>query len=304
MTPQDFEFLRSMLKERSGLILTEEKQYLLECRLMPVARECGLDSLTELVRALREPAADELVVKVTEAMTINESLFFRDKSPFENFTQLMLPALAASRAPMKKLRIWCAAASTGQEPYSLSMTIKENSDKIPGWDVELIGTDLSSEVLEKARAGLYSQFEVQRGLPIQMLVKYFNQVGSMWQIDAAIRAMVDYRQLNLLKNFEHLGSFDIIFCRNVLIYFDAETKKDIFERLARQLQPDGYLVLGAAETVIGHSAHFTPAEGVRGVYVKSVKDDEKPVTSQPGAQPSAIGATPVRPIAATGGSTV
>ena len=300
MTPQEFEFLRTLLKDRSGLILTEEKQYLLECRLMPLAREHGLESLSGLVRALREQADDQLIVKVTEAMTINESLFFRDKSPFENFTELMLPNLAAARAPMKKLRIWCAAASTGQEPYSLAITIKENGAKIPGWDVELIGTDLSSEVLEKARAGLYSQFEVQRGLPIQMLVKYFAQVGSMWQIDAGVRAMVDYRQLNLLESFQHLGTFDIIFCRNVLIYFDAETKKDIFERLARQLQPDGYLVLGAAETVIGHSAHFTPAEGVRGVYVKSVKPDEKPEAPKIGTQLNQPTAATTRPITATG----
>ena len=300
MTPQDFEFLQTLLKDRSGLILTEEKQYLLECRLMPLARESGLESLSDLVQALRRQTDDQLVVKVTEAMTINESLFFRDKSPFENFTQLMLPALAASRAPMKKLRIWCAAASTGQEPYSLAITIKENGAKIPGWDVELIGTDLSSEVLEKARAGLYSQFEVQRGLPIQMLVKYFAQVGSMWQIDAGVRAMVDYRQLNLLESFQHLGTFDIIFCRNVLIYFDAETKKDIFERMARQLQPDGYLVLGAAETVIGHSAHFTPAEGVRGVYVKSVKQDDKPQAPKIGTQLNQPAANPARPITAIG----
>ena len=189
--------------------------------------------------------------------------------------------------------------STGQEPYSLAMTIKENSGKIAGWDIELIGTDLSGEVLEKAKAGLYSQFEVQRGLPIQLLVKYFNQVGSMWQIDSAIRAMVDYRQLNLLENFGALGTFDIIFCRNVLIYFDAETKKSIFERLARQLQPDGYLVLGAAETVIGHSAHFTPADGVRGVYVKSVNDRQASggagLNNQP--QPSQLSDAPVPAVA-------
>jgi len=301
MTPQDFDYLRDMLKESSGLILTEEKQYLLECRLMPVAREHGLESLTDLVRVLRDPAESQLSAKVTEAMTINESLFFRDKTPFENFTQLMLPALVASRAPMRKLRIWCAAASTGQEPYSLAITIKENSSKIVGWDIEIIGTDLSSDVLEKAKAGLYSQFEVQRGLPIQFLVKYFNQVGSMWQIDSSIRAMIDYRKFNLLESFEGLGTFDIIFCRNVLIYFDAETKKDIFSRMARQLQPDGYLLLGAAETVIGHSAHFTPAEGVRGVYVKSVKGDDDAKT-----QPTGIGSTPAaglsRPTVAAGGS--
>ncbi len=301
MTPQDFDFLREMLKDNSGLILTEEKQYLLECRLMPVAREHGLESLTDLVRVLRDPAEKQLSAKVTEAMTINESLFFRDKTPFENFTQLMLPTLAASRAPMRKLRIWCAAASTGQEPYSLAMTLKENSGKITGWDLEIIGTDLSSDVLEKAKAGLYSQFEVQRGLPIQLLVKYFNQVGSMWQIDSSVRAMIDFRKFNLLESFASLGTFDIIFCRNVLIYFDSETKKDIFSRMARQLQPDGYLVLGAAETVIGHSADFTPAEGVRGVYVKGVKDQDEAAARPTGPATAPASAVP-RPTVAVGGS--
>jgi chemotaxis protein methyltransferase CheR len=301
MTPQDFDFLREMLRDSSGLVLTEEKQYLLECRLMPVAREHDLESLTDLVRVLRDPAEKQLAAKVTEAMTINESLFFRDKTPFENFTQLMLPTLAASRAPMRKLRIWCAAASTGQEPYSLAMTLKENNGKITGWDIEIIGTDLSSDVLEKAKAGLYSQFEVQRGLPIQMLVKYFNQVGSMWQIDSSVRAMIDFRKFNLLESFASLGTFDIIFCRNVLIYFDSDTKKDIFSRMARQLQPDGYLVLGAAETVIGHSAHFTPAEGVRGVYVKCVKDQEETAAKPAGGVSTPASAVP-RPTVAVGGS--
>ena len=282
MTPQDFTFLADMLKERSGAIVTEEKRYLLECRLMPVAREHGMDSMSDLVAALRPPSSEDLRNQVTEAMTINESFFYRDKTPFENFTKIMLPALLAARATSRRIRIWSAAASTGQEPYSLAMELSEMADKLAGWQTEIIGTDLSSEVLEKAKAGLYSQFEVQRGLPIQLLVKYFKQVGSLWQIDSAIRAMVRYRQFNLLDPFAGLGTFDIIFCRNVLIYFDPPTKQDILNRLAAQLQPDGYLVLGAAETVIGLTDEFEPVKGTRGLYARGGGEG----TAQP--QPSSM----------------
>lgn len=268
MTPQDFAFLRDLLKERSGAIVTEEKRYLLECRLMPVAREHDMDSMSDLVAALRGPSAEDLKNQVTEAMTINESFFYRDKSPFENFSQIMMPALLAARASSRRIRIWSAAASTGQEPYSLAMELSEMSDKMAGWQTEIIGTDLSSEVLEKAKAGLYSQFEVQRGLPIQLLVKYFKQVGSLWQIDSAIRAMVRYRQFNLLDAYMGFGRFDIIFCRNVLIYFDPPTKRDILNRMAAQMQPDGYLVLGAAETVIGLTDEFETVKGTRGLYAR------------------------------------
>src|SRR5205807_5902466 len=156
----------------------------------------------------------------------------------------VMPALMAARARERRIRIWCAAAATGQEPYSLAMCVKEMKDKLNGWRVDIVGTDLSTEVLEKAKSGLYSQFEVQRGLPIQMLVKHFVQVGEMWQLAADIRAMVHYRPLNLLAEFTHLGAFDLVFCRNVLIYFDQETKVDVLGRIGRVLEPDGYLVLG------------------------------------------------------------
>ena len=181
-------------------------------------------------------ASDErLIVDVVEAMTTNESFFFRDKIPFDHFRDTIMPGLLAARARERRLRIWCAAASTGQEPYSLAMCLKEMKDKLAGWRVEILGTDLSTEVLEKAKAGIYSQFEVQRGLPIQMLVKYFSQVGDTWQISPEIRAMVQYRPLNLLADFAHLGGFDVVFCRNVLIYFDQETKIGVLNRIARLL---------------------------------------------------------------------
>jgi chemotaxis protein methyltransferase CheR len=267
VTPLDYDYLRKLLKERSGLVLSSDKQYLVESRLLPLARKVGAPHLSDLVVKLKAPGAEPLIVDVVEAMTTNESFFFRDKIPFEHFREHMLPSLIKARAARRSIRIWCAAASTGQEPYSLSMILKEMAAQLAGWRVEIIGTDLSNEVLEKARAGLYSQFEVQRGLPIQLLMKYFTQAGETWQISPEIRAMVQYRTLNLLADFSHLGSFDIVFCRNVLIYFDQETKIDVLERLARTAEPDGFLVLGAAETVVGLTEVFKPLMDRRGLYV-------------------------------------
>ena len=266
MTPHDYDYLRRLLKERSGLVLSADKQYLVESRLAPVARRAGLTGVAELVGKLRR-ADERMVVDVVEAMTTNESFFFRDKIPFEHFRDTIMPALIAARATQRRLRIWCAAASTGQEPYSLAMLLKDMKVKLAGWRIEIVGTDLSVEVLEKAKAGIYSQFEVQRGLPIQMLVKYFAQVGDTWQIAPEIRAMVAYRPLNLLADFSSLGAFDLVFCRNVLIYFDQDLKIDVLNRLARVIEPDGYLVLGAAETVVGLTDAFKLMPEKRGLYV-------------------------------------
>jgi chemotaxis protein methyltransferase CheR len=267
MTPEEFDYLRDMLKQRSGMVLAEEKRYLLESRLMPVVREEGMATLSDLVSDLKKADSEGLRNKVTEAMTINESFFYRDKTPFENFKNIMIPAMLASpRAASRTLRIWCAAASTGQEPYSLAIEIKEMAAQLGNWNIEIIATDLSEEVLEKAKAGLYSQFEVQRGLPIQLMVKYFQQTGSLWQIDSSIRSMVSFKHFNLLDDYSQLGTFDIIFCRNVLIYFDPPTKSDMLARMSKRLRPDGYLVLGAAETVIGISDEFKPITDARGLY--------------------------------------
>jgi chemotaxis protein methyltransferase CheR len=265
MTPVEFDFLRKLLKDRSGLVLTGDKQYLVESRLMPIVRKAGLSRLGELVQRLKE-GPEALIVDVVEAMTTNESFFFRDKSPFDLFRDVVMPALLAGRAVQRQIRIWCAAASTGQEPYSLAMCLQEMGERLAGWRIDLLATDLSTEVLEKARAGLYSQFEVQRGLPIGLLVKYFAQVGELWEIAPHVRSMVQYRPLNLLNDFSHLGTFDVVFCRNVLIYFDQETKVDVLDRMARIVQPDGYLVLGAAETVVGLTDSFKPLPERRGLY--------------------------------------
>jgi chemotaxis protein methyltransferase CheR len=265
MTPVEFDFLRKLLKERSGLVLTGDKQYLVESRLMPIVRKAGLSRLGELVQRLKD-GPEALIVDVVEAMTTNESFFFRDKIPFDLFRDVVMPALLAGRAMQRQIRIWCAAASTGQEPYSLAMCLQEMGERIAGWRIDLLATDLSTEVLEKAKAGLYSQFEVQRGLPIGLLVKYFTQVGELWEIAPHVRSMVQYRPLNLLNDFSRLGTFDVVFCRNVLIYFDQETKIDVLDRMARIMQPDGYLVLGAAETVVGLTDSFKPLPERRGLY--------------------------------------
>jgi len=265
VSPLDYEFLCRLLKDQSGLALAGDKQYLVESRLLPLARKTGLASIGELVARLRD-GGDRLAEEVVHAMTTNESFFFRDKIPFDHFRDTIMPALLAARANERRIRIWCAAAATGQEPYSLAICLKDMKDKIAGWRIEIVGTDLSTPVLEKAKAGLYTQFEVQRGLPIQMLVKYFAQVGEMWQIAADVRAMVQYRPLNLLADFSHLGTFDLVFCRNVLIYFNQETKVSVLNRIVRVTAPDGYLVLGAAETVVGLSDAFKPVPERRGLY--------------------------------------
>ena len=265
MSPHDYDFLCKLLKERSGLALAGDKQYLVESRLLPLARKEGLGNLAELVAKLRD-GGERLAVEVVHAMTTNESFFFRDKIPFDHFRDTIMPALLAARASERRIRIWCAAAATGQEPYSLAIYLKEMKDKIADWRIEILATDLATGVLEKAKAGIYTQFEVQRGLAIQLLMKYFAQVGEMWQIGADIRAMVQYRPLNLLSDFAHLGAFDLVFCRNVLIYFDQNTKVDVLNRLARVTAPHGYLVLGAAETVVGLSDAFKPVPDRRGLY--------------------------------------
>jgi chemotaxis protein methyltransferase CheR len=265
VTPLDYEFLRKFLKERSGLDLSPDKQYLVESRLTPLARRAGLPGIAEIVQKIKS-GSQSLISDVVEAMTTNETFFFRDKVPFENLRETILPMMLQARASRRVLRIWCAASSTGQEPYSIAMCLKEIGSALAGWRIEIVATDLSQGVLEKSKAGVFSQFEVQRGLPIQMLVKHFTQVGELWQLNADIRAMVQHRQLNLLQDFSHLGTFDVIFCRNVLIYFDQDAKAGIFNRLARAIEPDGVLTLGAAESVVGISDAFKPYPERRGLY--------------------------------------
>ena len=266
MTPLDYEFLRKLLKARSGLVLSADKHYLVESRLLPISRKNGLSNLSGLVAKLKSADAEALTVEVVEAMTTNESLFFRDKTPFDQFCDTIVPAMLAARTSSRRVRIWCAASSTGQEPYTLAICLKEMGKELAGWRFDILATDLSTEVLEKAKSGIYSQFEVQRGLPVTMLIKYFSQVGEMWQIAPEIRAMVKFQPFNLLSDFSSLGTFDVVFCRNVLIYFDQETKIDVLNRIDKMVERDGFLTLGGAETVVGLTHAFRPVVDKRGLY--------------------------------------
>jgi chemotaxis protein methyltransferase CheR len=266
MNNDDFDLLSSLVRARSGLVLTPDKAYLLESRLLPVARKRGCKSLPELAAMLRGRQDAALVRDIVEAMTTNESFFFRDIKPFDQFKAFVLPQLVRARAANRSIRIWSAACSSGQEPYSLAMILSEQKAQLAGWRIEIVATDLSLEILEKAQAGMYSQFEVQRGLPIQLLVKYFKQQGERWQIDEAIRKMVQFRPFNLLEDMVPLGRFDVVFCRNVLIYFDQPTKAAVLNRISKQMAPDGFLYLGGAETVLGISDKLMPVAEHRGIY--------------------------------------
>ncbi len=266
MNIDDFELISRILKDRSGLVLSSDKAYLLESRLNPVARKYDLAGIDDLATKVRAGNNEALLVDITEAMTTNESFFFRDKKPFDQFQDLVLPYMLDHRSQAKTLRIWCAACSSGQEPYSLAMLLKEQSAKLAGWKIEILATDLSQEILDKARAGEYSQFEVQRGLPIQLLVKYFKQDGERWQISDEIRQMVTLKTHNLLASPAAFGRFDVVYCRNVLIYFDPETKAKVLDYIGALMPEDGFLFLGGAETVLGVSERFQLIPGQRGVY--------------------------------------
>ena len=256
MTPADYEYLANFLLGTSGLALGTGKEYLIEARLVPLAQSCDLEGIEQLVTELRKGNNSRLSSAVTEAMTTNETSFFRDKKPFEELREQLLPSLTKARQTRRTLRIWCAAASTGQESYSIAMTLLEAFPEARNWKVEILGTDLDKAALARCEEGVYSQFEVQRGLPVQLLMKYFEQCETGWRVKDELRAWTRWEQCNLLDDFSRFGTFDIVFCRNVLIYFQNETKKQILDRLARRVHPDGYLYLGAAETVLGISEEF------------------------------------------------
>lgn len=267
MKPEDFKFLVDFIKKRSGIVLTDDKQYLLDSRLLPIARSRNMADLGVLVAALRINPTPDLLLEVTEAMTTNESLFFRDGKPFEHMKQTIFPLLRQQAEARKHLRIWSGACSTGQEPYSVAITLLEEPGAPQGWRYEIVATDLAQKVVDKAMAGVYSQFEAQRGLPIQMLVKYFEpQQDTSWKIKSQLRNMIDFRLQNLLEKYTALGRFDFILCRNVLIYFDDATKADIISRMAEILNPGGVLMLGGTEAIIGTHAKLQPMENMRGVY--------------------------------------
>ncbi len=265
MNGQDFDFVASLLKKRAGIVLSADKTYLLESRLAPLARKEGLPSIDDLIEVVRTRREERLVAQLVDVMTANETYFFRDRTPFVHLKEAVLPALANVRRGAR-IRIWCAACSTGQEAYSIAMMLDQNAMLTEGVPVEIVATDISDRSLEKARAGLYSQFEVQRGLPIQMLMNYFTQQDDHWRISERLRGNVTFRKQNLIEPFSQLGKFDVVLCRNVLVNFDATTKSDVLDRIAQQMAPGGYLMLGAPETVVGLSTAFEASQERRGLY--------------------------------------
>ncbi len=262
-----FDAIAAALRARSGLALGADKGYLVQARLEPILRRRSFTSLVVLADRMRtDPALEREVV---EAMTTNETLFFRDGRPFDHLRDVTLPMLHGSRPRGIPLRIWSAAASTGQEAYSLAMLISEMGAALAGRSIEIVGTDIAREPLARGEQGLYSQFEVQRGLPARLLVKYFKKEDTGWRINRQLRDMVRFREWNLLSDLSGLGRFDVIFCRNVLIYFDQPTKARTLDAISRQLAPDGVVYLGGAETVLGLNSALAPMAGGHGIFQKA-----------------------------------
>jgi chemotaxis protein methyltransferase CheR len=251
-----FEFICGMVREHSGIVLEKGKEYLVEARLQSLMRQENFASVQELGRKLRSRPFEELHAKVVDAMTTNETLFFRDMRPFDALRQHILPALVERNSCSRTVTVWCAACSSGQEPYSVAMVMKEFLEAHPGWRSRILASDISASMIERATRGSYSQLEINRGLPAQMLVKYFEQRGAEWKVDSGIRSMVEFFRMNLVNAWPPLPPMDIIFLRNVLIYFDTETKKSTLSRMRSLLKPHGYLFLGGAETTLYLDSEF------------------------------------------------
>lgn len=264
----DFDLYRDILKEKSGLLLTPDKSYLLDSRLSPVAKKWGYGSLESMTIALQGVPDKTLLTDIVEAMTTNDTSFFRDHTPFQVLRGTALKYLMEKRATKRQLKIWCAASSSGQEPYSIAMTLREMEKKISNWKIDIFATDISNEVLDQAREGIYSQFEVQRGLPTSLLVKYFTQIDEKWQIKPEIRKMVRFQPFNLLDSMSALGQFDIILCRNVLIYFDDKLRTQVVDRMAKQLDQDGFFFTGVQESLAGVTTALEAVPGQDGLYAK------------------------------------
>jgi chemotaxis protein methyltransferase CheR len=264
LTRDDFEYLRGVLHRQSAIALDADKEYLAQSRLQTLARREGIGSVTELMTRLRLDPGHSLLGKVVEAMTTNETSFFRDIRPFEALREALIPELIRRRAGRRCLRIWCAACSSGQEPYSVAMVLREHFPELLSWKVEILASDLSTEMVDRARAGRYSQLEVNRGVPAALLLRYFRREGLHWQIDDTIRGMVEFRAINLVRPWPPMPAFDVVFMRNVLIYFDPESKKQVLNRVAEALAPDGFLILGGAETPMFTNAEFERAGAAGG----------------------------------------
>ena len=266
ISPVDYDFIAKLLRDQCALVLDPGKDYLINSRLSPIAQRHGLTSIDHLVRRLRDTSDSSLVSDVVEAMVTTETSFFRDVHPFETLKKIVLPKLIELRRPQRQLNIWCAASSSGQEPYSIAMLLKEYFPDLAGWQINLTATDISHEMLQRSRAGRYSQLEVNRGLPTNLLLKWFRQEGGVWEIDEQIRRMMTFKPMNLAQPWPAMPAWDLIFLRNVMIYFDNDVKKSILGRVARSLGDDGYLVLGGAETTFGLDNSFQRIETLKSGY--------------------------------------
>lgn len=250
------QFFFELLHKESGLVLDASKQYLIETRLAPIAIQEGFSSIEGLCRKLMQNDNPFLKEKVVDAMTTNETSFFRDQTPFLHLKDDVLPALLKRKAADKRIRIWSAASSSGQEPYSIALLLCDIASDLSGWEIEVIATDISERILNKARLGIYSQYEVQRGLSVSYLERYFDKTNGAWRIKDKVKAFVSFKKVNLLSDFSSIGIVDVIFCRNILIYFDKSTKSCVLQRMMKRLAPSGYLFLGGAETLLGFESQF------------------------------------------------
>lgn len=256
MNSNDFDFIKKIIYTHAAITLENGKEYLIESRLLPISRQEGYASISEFIDSVRKNPSKQLYDKIVDAMTTNETLFFRDVHPFEAMRAFILPELIAKRAAQKKLSIWCAASSSGQEPYSLAMLIQEHFPQLRDWHLTFIASDISNTMLERCRQGIYSQFEVNRGLPATYLIKYFKEIAGSWHLDDTICKRIDFHRMNLAGVWPPLPSFDIVLMRNVLLYFDVPTKQNILAKVRKTLAKDGYFFLGGAETTFNLDDRF------------------------------------------------
>lgn len=263
VSAEDYAFVANLLRERCALVLEPGKEYLLKARLAPVAQRHQLASIPLLIDRLRYQGHNGLVTEVVEAMVTTETSFFRDIHPFETLKKSVLPELVEFRRTQRQLNVWCAASSSGQEPYSFALLLKEHFPELMSWRINITATDISQEMLERSRAGRYSQIEVNRGLPTPLLLKWFHQEGVHWQLDELVRGMVTFSPLNLAAPWPAMPAWDLILLRNVMIYFDNAVKKEILGRIARVLSRDGYLLLGGSETTFGLDDSFVRVESLK-----------------------------------------
>jgi chemotaxis protein methyltransferase CheR len=266
LTGPDFEHFCRLVHDRSGLVLTQDKLYLVSSRLAPIAQSEGLAGVPELLSHLRTAPIGPLIQRCVDAMATHESSFFRDGAPFVQLAEKALPQLIAARQSSRSLRFWCAACSSGQEPYSLAILLQEIGAQMPGWRLEIVATDMSNSILEKTKTGLYSDFEVRRGLSPERQARWFTKSAAGWEVAPVLKQVVRTRTHNLLHGARGMGVFDVILCRNVMIYFDLDRKRRILDEMKQALAPDGLLMLGSAETILGVTTEFEQASDARGFY--------------------------------------